>query len=267
MNGHILIVEDEPALYEKLRRALVKQHFNVDNYTKSFDEAIERITKKTPDVVLLDINLKGEKTGLDLGDVLDKKYKIPFIYVTDLNDDMTFAKGLHSNHEHFIVKGKPHLNIDDVVRAIHTVLHKKKEQRDGFDKEGIIGLVGYLDEVRNYGKGGVTRVPVRYEDIAYFTIKPFINENNEEEVLLPNYVWFLTKSKEYYFFKSSLKKLENSLPRYFVRINDSYIINASSDMLEGRINGSRLSIMGQEMRIKRTYAKELEKRLESMYHS
>lgn len=267
MNGHILIVEDEPTLYERLRRALLRQHFTVDDYTKSYDEAIERLTRKTPDVVLLDINLKGEKSGLDLGAVLDIKYRIPFVYVTDLDDDLTFAKGLNSNHEQFIVKTKPRLNIEDITRAIHTVIHKKKESKLNHEKEGIVGLVGYLDEVRNYGKGGVTRVPVKYEDIAYFTVKPFINEDNKEEELLPNYVWFLTKNKEYYFFKSSLKKLEKVLPVNFIRINESFIVNVSSDMLEGRINGSRLSIMGQEMRIKRTYAKELEKRLETIYHS
>ena len=198
---------------------------------------------------------------------MDKKYKIPFVYVTDLDDDLTFAKGLNSNHEQFIVKTKPRLNIEDITRAIHTVIHKKKEQRLEIDKEGIIGLVGYLDEVRNYGKGGVTRVPVKYEDIAYFTVKPFVNENNEEEELQDNYLWFLTKNKEYYFLKSSLKKLSEHLPLSFVRINESYIINASPELLEGRINGSRLSIMGQELRIKRTYVKDFEKRLNTLYHT
>ena len=121
-----------------------------------------------------------------------------------------------------------------MCKSYHTVLHRKKEQRIEIDKEGIIGLVGYLDELRNYGKGGVTRVPVKYEDIAYFTVKPFINEDNEEEALLPNYVWFLTKKREYYFLKSSLKKLEKSLPKNFIRINESYIINGFDSSHEGR---------------------------------
>lgn len=267
MNEHILIVEDEPALYERLRRALVKHHFTVDDYTKSYNEAIERLVRRTPDVVLLDINLQGEKTGLDLGTVLDKKYNIPFIYVTDLDDDMTFSKGLHSNHQQFIVKTKPRLNIDDVVRAIYTVVHKKKQGKVIEEKEGIMGLVGYLDEVRNYGKGGVTRVPIRFEDIAYFTVRPFINENEEEEELQDNYLWFLTRDKNYYFLKSSLKKLEKKLPPNFIRINESYIVNISPSILDGRINGSRLSVMGKELRIKRTYIKEIEKRLDKMYHS
>ena len=266
MNGHVLIVEDEPTLYERLRRILVKQHFTVDLYTKSYDEAIERITKQTPDIVLLDINLQGIKTGIDLGVTLNKVYKIPFIYVTDLDDDLTFSRGLHSNHQQYIVKTKPRLNSNEITRAIHTVLHRKKSQLLEQTKEGIIGLVGYLDDVRNYGKGGVTRVPIKYSDIAYFTIKPFINENEEEEVLQQNYLWFFTKSKDYYFLKSSLKTLEKHLPRYFARINESYIINLSSDMLDGRINGSRVSILGKELRIKRTYAKEVEKRLQALYH-
>ena len=267
MKAHILIVEDQPALYERLRRALVKQRFTVDEYTKSYDEAIERITSNTPDVVLLDINLQGKKDGIDLGKILHSKYKIPFIYVTESNDDTTFQQGLHTNHEQFIVKTKPRLNIDDVVRAIYTVLHKKKENNLSFDKEGIIGLVDYLEEVKNYGKGGVTKVPTKFEDIAFFTVKPFVNQNEQEEELRANYLWFLTRNKEYFFLKSSLKELLKHLPTYFVRINESYIVNISQGILEGRINGSRMSIMGRELAVKSTYSKELKLRLDKMYHS
>lgn len=267
MKAHILIVEDQPALYERLRRALTKQKFTVDDYTKSYDEAILRIKETRPDIVLLDIDLDGQKDGIDLGKTLHSQYKIPFIYVTDLDDDMTFAKGLHTNHEHFIVKTKPRLNIDDVTRAIHTVLHKCENNLLNQQKDAIIGLVNYLDEINDFGKGGLTRVPVPYNKIAFFTIKPFINEDDEEEILRANYLWFKTIDKEYFFLKSSLKELLKHLPNNFVRINESYIVNVSPELLDGRINGSRLSIMGQELRIKRTYAKEFEKRLQGLYHT
>jgi DNA-binding response OmpR family regulator len=266
MKAHILIVEDQSALYERLRRALVKQNFTVDKYTKTFDEAILRIKENTPDIVLLDIDLQGIKDGIDLGKVLYSQYKIPFIYVTDLEDDITFAKGLHTNHEQFIVKTKPRLNIEEVTRAIHTVLHKKQNNLFTSEKDAIIGLVGYLDEVKEYGRGAVTKVPVPYKKIAFFTVSPFLNEDEELEDLRVNYLWFKTLDKEYYFLKSSLKELSKHLPPYFVRINESYIVNISPEILEGRINGSRISIMGQELRIKKTYAKAFEKRLVSLYH-
>jgi DNA-binding response OmpR family regulator len=267
MKAHILIVEDQPALYERLRRALVKQNFTVDKYIKSFDEAVQRINENTPDIVLLDIDLQGKKDGIDLGKILCTKYKIPFIYVTDLDDNMTFAKGLQTNHEQFIVKTKPHLNIQEVTRAIHTVLHKKQNKLLTTEKDAIIGLVGYLDEVKEYGKGAVTRVPVLYKDIVFFTVAPFVNEDEELEDLRVNYLWFKTLDKEYYFLKSSLKEILKHLPPYFVRINESYIVNISPALLEGRINGSKISIMNEELIIKRTYAKAFEKRLDLLYHS
>lgn len=266
MKAHILIVEDQPALYERLRRTLVKQRFTVDDYTKSYDEAIQRIKNNTPDVVLLDIDLQGKKDGLDLGKILQKEYKIPFIYVTEFNDDMTFLKGLNTNHENYIVKTKPRLNIEDVTRAIHTVLHKKQENDLSFQKDAVIGLVGYLDDVKEYGKGGITRVPVSFKKIAFFTVKPFINQDNDEEKLRANYLWFQTVNKEYYFLKSSLKEMVKHLPINFIRINESYIVNLSPDLLEGRINGSRISIQGRELTIKSTYKSAFENRLKLLYH-
>ena len=47
-----------------------------------------------PDIALLDIDLEGEQTGIDLGKILSTNYNIPFIYVTDYDDSETFFEGL-----------------------------------------------------------------------------------------------------------------------------------------------------------------------------
>ncbi|MCF6297655.1 MAG: hypothetical protein L3J08_06680 [Flavobacteriaceae bacterium] len=57
------------------------------------------------------------------------------------------------------------------------------------------------------------------------------------------------------------------MPHYFARINESYIVNISTNILQGRINGSRLSLMNQELTIKETYKKEFKKRFELLYQS
>lgn len=263
----ILIVEDEPIIFRRMRKALEKEHYSIDEYTPSVVDAIGRINNKRPDLVLLDIKLQGKETGLDLGKKLQEDYKIPFIYVTDFDDNQTFFKGLETNHEHFIVKTKPQLNSKELVRAIQTVLKRNEIKGTGISKEGIIGLVGYLDEIKDYKNGGITRVPVKYSDIAFFSTKPFVNEAEKKEIIRPNYLWFLTKKNEYYFLKSSLKELLKHLPHYFVRINESCIVNISSDVLNGRINGSKLSIMNKELKIKDTYSQELKKCLKLLYHS
>ena len=262
--AHILIVEDEAIIYNRMKKVLEREYYSVDEYTPSHDEAIARIQQKRPDMVLLDIHLKGEKTGLDLGEKLSEKYHIPFIYVTEYDDDETFYKGLQTHHEYFIVKTKPRLDHKEIIRAIQTVLNKRKFPYS--EKKGIIGLVDYLEEIKKYGKGTLTRVPVPYKNIAFFTNKPFINENNEEEKLRANYIWFLTGNKDYFFLKKSLKEVYKTLPHYFVRINESYIVNILPGILQGRINGTRISILGHELPITDSYAKEFHKRMEWVYN-
>jgi len=263
--AHLLIVEDEALLYKRMRKVLEKEFYSVDEYAPSVNQALSLIKTKTPDLVLLDINLQGEATGLDLGRLLSEEYHIPFIYITEYDDDETFYKGLQTQHEHFIVKTKPRLNPKEIVRTIQTVLKKNEKQPDTFTKKGVIGLVDYLDNIKKYSKGTITRVPIAYKDIAFFTNKDFINENDEKESLRANYLWFLTKDKEYFFLKKSLKDLLSVLPNNFVRINESYIVNISPDILSGRINGSKLSVMNHELTIKETYTKEFKKRFFAMY--
>lgn len=66
-------------------------------------------------------------------------------------------------------------------------------------------------------------------DVEAFTLtaKPFINEDEGEESLRANYLWFEITDKEYFFLKSSLKELLKHLSNNFVRINESYIANVS----------------------------------------
>jgi DNA-binding response OmpR family regulator len=264
MKAHILIVEDEAVLYERLRRVLVKENYTVDDYTTSVDCAIARINKKRPNIVLLDINLQGEKTGIELGRQLYEVYNIPFIYVTEYDDNETFFKGLHTKHEQYIVKTKPRLNSEEILRAVQTVLMRHETKY--YTKEGVIGSIDYPDKLKEYSNKRITRVPVKYENIAFFTTMPFINKVNKIEHLRANFLWFQTQKRgEYYLMKISLNNLQKQLPYYFVRVSDSYLANISSGFFNGRINGTRLSIMNTEIKIGDTYRKEVKKRIEQMY--
>src|SRR5690606_16115279 len=111
-------------LYERLRRFLTKENYKIDKYTPSVENALSKIAQKRPDLVLLDINLEGDKTGFNLGELLYKKYKIPFIYVTQYDDDESFYKGLNTQHEDYVVKTKPHLDQKELLRKIQTVLNR-----------------------------------------------------------------------------------------------------------------------------------------------
>ena len=266
MQTSILIVEDEPILYERLRRFLVKENFDVFEYTKSYNEAIENIAQNTPDLVLLDINLQGEKDGIDLGEKLYSTYKIPFIYVTDFADDVTFNRALRTNPNIFEVKTKPQIDTEHLLRSIKTVLQQTKDKTIA-PKEGIMVYIDYLDKLKKLGKNVVTKVPVCFSEIDFITTEAIVINKKEIAAVRINYVRIETTNNKHYFYKTSLKNILNILPNTFIRINESTIINLKSKNFNGRINGTKLSINQQLFNIKETYAKNVNNCIELLYKS
>jgi len=84
--GKILIVEDEPAIAQDMCDILEMNGYHVTGTAYSYDKAIEALAADTPDLVFLDIALKGNGSGLDVARVLNDRYDIPFIFLTSFSD-------------------------------------------------------------------------------------------------------------------------------------------------------------------------------------
>ncbi len=269
MNEHILIVEDEAILYRRIKKILEKEGFSTSDYTPSVEEALRKIEEKRPDLVLLDIKLQGDLTGIDLGKMLYNDYHIPFIYVTDFDNDMFFAKALETHHEHYLVKTKPRLNATELKRAIYTALQRNQDQKQQSVKTGKLGiqaLVNYLDILKKLSVKDLTRKNIAFEDIAFFTrdVK-FLKEYNTE--FRKNYIWLITRDHKLYFLKNSLKQLIKNLPDNFVRVNDHYIINLKPPFFEGRINNKNIRVWGQIISISDSYKNEFNRKFKTYYLS
>jgi transcriptional regulator with GAF, ATPase, and Fis domain len=74
-------VEDEFAVANDLRQILEKAGYQVSGIAFTVAKAIELKKQQKPDLVLLDIHLKGDQTGIDLARILSEE-NIPFIYVS-----------------------------------------------------------------------------------------------------------------------------------------------------------------------------------------
>ncbi|MDN3656098.1 sigma 54-interacting response regulator [Ferruginibacter paludis] len=81
MNKTVVIVEDEFIVSEDLRIIVEKAGYSVPGTAASVEEAITLISLYKPDLVLLDINLKGKLTGIDLAHQL-REDNIAFIYIS-----------------------------------------------------------------------------------------------------------------------------------------------------------------------------------------
>ena len=269
--AHILIVEDKAILYKRLSMALKQENYAVDGFTPSVEKALERIQSKTPDIALLDIDLEGEQTGIDLGKILSEDYKIPFIYVTDYDDNETFFKSLKTDHESFLIKTKPHLDTEQVLRAIQTALHRNKKELSLPRRDALLCFPEYIGKSNYYAANQVSQVPIRLDDIILITnnsLKMALDFTGKSyhQKLKPNYTRVETFKKQSYYLPFGLEEIIGKLPSTFIRINESQIVNLSHHAFEGRMNDNRLKIGDYICNISKTYMQEVEKRFELLYN-
>jgi len=99
----VLIVEDQFLEADSLSIILKKEGHEIHGVAKSVEEAIKLIDKRKPDIVLVDVFLKGKLTGIDLARLLDQK-NIPFIFLTANSNSITMEEALATKPFGFLVK-------------------------------------------------------------------------------------------------------------------------------------------------------------------
>ena len=100
----ILIVEDEMIIATRISMHLEKLGYEVSGIIPRGKEAIAHCREAPPDILLLDINLKGQMDGIETATVLQQEMRIPMIYLTANSDDATFQRAKSTSPEAFISK-------------------------------------------------------------------------------------------------------------------------------------------------------------------
>ncbi|MDZ4815161.1 MAG: response regulator [Verrucomicrobiota bacterium] len=92
MRSRILVVEDEAIVAKDIQTSLVRMGYDVPETAFSWQEAIEFIEKQLPDLVLLDIRIRGEKTGIDVARTIREKWNLPVVFLTAHSDEETLRE-------------------------------------------------------------------------------------------------------------------------------------------------------------------------------
>ena len=100
---NIYIVEDEPIIVSTIETALRKQGHRILGDTDDASEALKDIESLRPDLVLIDIQLYGEKDGVDLALELDK-IKQPYLFLSSQTDPNTITRVKQTNPLGYVVK-------------------------------------------------------------------------------------------------------------------------------------------------------------------
>jgi DNA-binding LytR/AlgR family response regulator len=197
----ILIVEDEPLIADDIAFILEDEGYKITGKAVDTKEAIEILENKKPDIVLLDISFDGDdEDGIDLANIINEKYKIPFIFITSYSDKLTINRVKKTGPAGFIVKP---FTASEIISTI-AIVHYKTGKKEDFahDKKGDSFFI----------KVGHDLVKIKFDDIFYIKAED-------------NYT-SLVKEEESILASISMKALSEKLPEnQFVRIHRSYMVN------------------------------------------
>ena len=83
----VLIVEDEVLIGTYVQNCLRDMGYEAGPFVTSGEEAIRRTAEIQPDIILMDIMLEGEMTGIDAAEEIRVRYDVPIIFLTAYSDE------------------------------------------------------------------------------------------------------------------------------------------------------------------------------------
>ncbi|MBV5339589.1 MAG: response regulator [Deltaproteobacteria bacterium] len=124
--NRIMIVEDEATTAQTLGKSLVRLQYDVVAIVDNGDEAIETASTLLPDLILMDVTLKGNIDGITAANRICEGLGIPVIFLTAHGDDATFSRTKISNSFAFIEKP---VNLNHLKHCIEMAIYKQTQER------------------------------------------------------------------------------------------------------------------------------------------
>ncbi|NOR87509.1 MAG: PAS domain S-box protein [Bacteroidales bacterium] len=100
----VLIVEDEVINAKILQDFLVKKGYEVIGVVDSGEQSIDFVSKRKPDIILMDIELAGELSGIDAAEIINRNDHIPILYLTSQTDKKVVDKARETKPMGYVIK-------------------------------------------------------------------------------------------------------------------------------------------------------------------
>lgn len=228
----ILVVEDEIIIADHICDTLTDLGYEALEPVINYTEAIKTIEAEKPDLAILDIQLSGRKTGIDIAEKIRSNYDFPFIFLTSNADPLTVAEAKKVMPPAYLVKP---FTQDELYSSIEIALFNYSKRVGEVDDDELIIKDAFFIKEKN------TYIKLKFEDILFIKSEHVYSEiqltNNHKHVI-----------------RGNLNKIITKLSQKFARVHRSYIINL--DYLE-QIDQNAISIQNTSIPIGKTYKEEL----------
>lgn len=208
---NVLVVEDESIVSKDIQHSLTRLGYEVVGAAATGEKALELARAERPDVILMDIMLKGEMNGVEAAEIIRKELKLPVIFLTAYADEATLNKAKITEPYGYIIK--PFKEID-LHTSIEMAIYKHQKERE-LERER--DLLFSLAENRDHNDGFI-----------------FVKSNSKLVKLNTKDIYFIEALKDYvvinteharYTIHSTMKEIEQKMgTAEFIRVHRSFIV-------------------------------------------
>ena len=126
----IFLIEDEFIVAADIKQNLENLDYKVTGISAKGEEAISKIGKIEPDLILIDIMLNGDLDGIETAEQINKLYDIPFIYLTGYFDDNILERAKLTQPSGYIIKPFEKIRLHSTIQmALHKHYNQQKLKR------------------------------------------------------------------------------------------------------------------------------------------
>ena len=232
------IVEDDLIIAESIAIALEQIGYAHTQPVRNYMDALRMIEKDSPDLLLIDIMIDGEKDGIDLATTVNKSYSIPFIFLTGNSDHATVTRAKEVKPSAYIVKP---FSENDLYTSIEIAFNNYNQLQPKQQTHPTSSLKNFI----------------------------FIKEGELFHKLDENDILFLESDNVYLTIHTEKKhfvireKMDDFIAAHsnlnFFRVHRSYAINLKH--LE-TINAATVKVGSKEVPLHKTYRQELLKAID-----
>ena len=227
----VLIVEDNLIVAKDISSNLEEMGCEICETLVAGEQVLPFLDKDVPDIILMDIMLKGKLDGISTVHLIQKHYSIPIIYLTANTDDHSFEQAKATKPFAFIEKP---FTKKALKRTIELLIEQISSESETDTDSFILKDRVFVRENNN------TMVKINLENILYIEAERAYCK--------------ITTSEKTYLITSSLGNLEEKLSSPFLmRVHRSYLVNLQQI---DRIEENTISIGSKIITVSRSYWKD-----------
>ena len=143
----ILLIEDEAIISLNIKTILIQKGYEVCGTGSTAKEAIKLTQKYNPDLIIMDIFLKGKMDGISAVEEIKEKYDIPIIYLTAHSDKKTLERAKKTGPHGYIIKP---VSENDIYAIIEIAFYKHKMDKKLRENEANLSQAERIAHIGNW---------------------------------------------------------------------------------------------------------------------